>query len=203
MRLKIGYFIGVALSFGWMASGTLNAQEGATGSPQAQQPVPSATSSQLITTSAKVQNLDMKKREVTLASDDGRQFTIEVPKDVKGLENVKTGDRVDAKFYESVAVSLVKADQPLGATQRTMRSQTGGALPGGVAGRQITATAKITRIDPSSGELTIQSSSGQPHTIQVTDPDLKQELNRLKVGDKVRTTYTEAMAAEISSAHSM
>jgi Cu/Ag efflux protein CusF len=203
-----GSLIGAALLGGWMMGGTLHAQEGGKNQPggtdqpqQQQQHMPEATASQLTTTSAKVQNVDMSKRELTLRSDDGRLYTVDVPQDVSGLENVRKGDRVDAKFYQSVAVSLVKpGEAPLGTTERRMGSQTGGALPGGTVGKQVTSTARITKIDPSAGELTIESQSGKPNTIRVDDPDLKQQMSRLKVGDKVQATYTEAMAAQISPA---
>src|SRR6185312_11655038 len=99
--------------------------------PSAGQPS-GAMAGQLITASAKVDKVDLSKRELTLKSDQGKPFTINVPDNVTRLDNVKPGDKVRVSFYESVAVSLQKPGeaQP-GATAKTTTRRAPGALPGG------------------------------------------------------------------------
>jgi hypothetical protein len=158
----------------------------------------------MITASAKVEKVDLAKRELTLKSENGKPYTINVPESVTGLENVKSGDRVRTTFYESVAVSVQKpGEAPVGTRRRTFNEQTPGELPGSMAGERITSTAKITKVNAAEDELTIQSPTGQETTIDFSDPEMRAELKKLKVGDKVQTTYTQAMATSVTPQHHM
>jgi Cu/Ag efflux protein CusF len=163
-----------------------------------------AMTGQVITASAKVDNVDINKRELTLKSDEGKPFTINVPDSVSRLDNVKAGDKVRVSFYESVAVSLKKPGeaQP-GSESTTAVGRAPGALPGGSMAQQVTTTAKITQVAPSKDELTIEGPSGKATTIKVDDPQVQSQLSHLKVGDKIQTTFTQAMATSITPARTM
>jgi Cu/Ag efflux protein CusF len=165
---------------------------------------PTAMAGKLITASAKVVKVDTKNRELTLKDENDKPFTINVPEDVTRLDNVKAGDRLRVSFYESVAVSLAKpGEAAVGRMKSTTSGRTPGALPGGIATQQITTTAKITKIDPSMEELTILGPEGKENTIKVDEPEAKSQLSHLKVGDKIQTTYTQAMATQVTPAHAM
>jgi Cu/Ag efflux protein CusF len=164
-----------------------------------QQAPPEAMSAKLITASAKVDKVDVKKRELTLKDESDTPFTVNVPESVTRLDNVKPGDRVHVSFYESVAVSLAKAGEK--PTQQKMTTvRTPGTLPSGQISQQITANAKITKINSSKDELTIEGPEGKSNTLRVSD---KAQLSNLKVGDKVMATYTQAMATQVTPARPM
>ena len=48
------------------------------------------------------------------------------------------------------------------------------------------------------GPVTIEGPEGKMDTITVKDPQLKQELAKVKPGDAINVTYTEAMAISAS-----
>jgi hypothetical protein len=176
----------------------------APGSQRPASPTTLTSTAQLITASAKVVKVDSDKHELTLKDDQNKPFTINVPEDVNRLENVKPGDRLEVTFYESVAVSLKKpgAATP-GQESSTTVGREPGALPGNAVVQRVTTTAKITQITPSNDELTIEAPGGKPNTIRVEDPAVRSQLSHLKVGDKVQTTYTQAMATRIRPARAM
>lgn len=161
--------------------------------------MPGAMAGQLITASAKVEKVDVDKREVVLKGEKGKPFTIQVPDNVSRLDNVKPGDTINVAFYESVAVSLQKpgAGQP-GEQTRSMTERTPGNLPGGMTGEQVTKTAKITKVDKQDNELTIQTATGEKNTIKVSDPQVLAQMKNLKVGDEITATYTTAMATTMT-----
>jgi Cu/Ag efflux protein CusF len=194
---------------GLMMVATAGAQEPSTNPPssegQGAAGQPTAMAGQLITATAKVDKVDLDKREVTLKDQDNKPFTINVPDSVSRLDNVKAGDRVRVRFYESVAVSLGKPGSmtPGQEKKTTTTERTPGAMPGGTVTQQVTTTAKITKIDTSQDELTIEGPEGKANTIKVDDPSVKSALSHLKVGDKIKTTYTQAMATQVMPARSM
>ena len=208
MRQTKRFIFVVAAVAGW-GWGTAHAQD-APAVPEsgtqgtAQNPPGGSAAGQLITASAKVNKVDVAKRELTLQSDDGKPFTINVPESVTRLDNVKPGDQVHISFYESVAVSLQKPGEAMvGEQKRTFNERAAGNLPGGVMGQQVTTTAKITQIDPAKGELSIETPTGKADTIQATDPQLRAELKKLKVGDEIRARYTQAMATSVTRQRAM
>jgi hypothetical protein len=192
-----------------MIAATAGAQEPTKSAPADTQqagaaPQPGVTAGQLVTAMATVDKVDLDKREVTLKDQNDKPFTINVPDGVSRLDNVKAGDRVRVSFYESVAVSLGKpGTMPLQEKKMTTTARAPGALPGGTVAQQVTTTAKITKIAPSQDELTIEGPQGQSNTIKVDDPQVRSSLSRLKVGDKIRTTYTQAMATQVVPAKTM
>jgi Cu/Ag efflux protein CusF len=202
------FFVAAAAFAGWVTTETVRAQEATgrseSGAPGTAQQAPSAKAGQLITATAKVDKVDAEKRELTLKSDDGKQFTIQVPEGVTRLENVKPGDTVRASFYESMAVSLQKpGEAKVGKEKETVGERAPGELPGGAAAQQVTTTAKITKVDPATNELTIETPAGKANTIKVEDPQVRAKLTSLKVGDKIQTTYTQAMATSVTPQHRM
>jgi hypothetical protein len=218
------FFVGIGLLAGSTTTGVARAQQPGSdttqggsqaGSPsgtqgtagtqqQAQQAPPSVMSGHLITASAKVDNVDIEKREMTLKAQNGKPFTIQVPESVTRLENVKPGDTVRASFYESVAVSLQKpGEAKMGEKEQTTTERAPGQLPSGTTMQQVTTTAKITKLDPGKSELTIETSTGKSNTIKVDDPQVRADMKTLKVGDKIQATYTTAMATSVTAPQHM
>jgi Cu/Ag efflux protein CusF len=202
MRQKRRLFFAALASTAWITTGTSFAQgAGKEGAPPqgGAQAAPSESTSQLIKATAKVDKVDVDKHELTLKGDDGKPFTVDVPESVTRLDNVKPGDQVNISFYESAAVSLQKPGAGQVGTQKQITSaRAPGQFPGGLVAEQITTTAKITKLDPASDELTIETPAGKTNTIRVQDPQNRAALTKLKVGDEIRATYTEAMATSFT-----
>ncbi len=207
--IKIRFFVAASALAGWMSFGVASADEPPADNPPAAEQqdtkqVPDTKVSQQITANAKVQKVDIEKREVTLKTDKGKDFTMNVPESVTRLENVKPGDNVKVTFYESLAVSLLKPGEEAAPEQRkSFTERNAGNLPSGMTGEQVTTTATITKIDPLREEVTIENQAGQANTIKIKDAHLRAQLKKLKVGDQVKATYTTAMATSVTAPHHM
>ena len=82
----------------------------------------------------------------------------------------------------------------------TVLAQTGGAVVGkgpGVAGaaQTVKLTARITKIDASTHEVTVKGPQGHEVTLQLS-PDVK-NFAQMKVGDTVTAEYVEALTLEL------
>jgi hypothetical protein len=72
-----------------------------------------------------------------------------------------------------------------------------GEKPGGAAARRITVTAAIEAIDLANGTVTLKGPQGNSRTIKARNPA---NLKKVKVGDLVDITYTEAVALKVEPA---
>ena len=148
---------------------------------------------------ATVEKVDKAKRRVTLMDQEGNPVTVTVPKNVKRFDQIKKGDQVTVDYYESVGVSLQKAEpgaQP-SAKETIGEAREGGKLPGGMVARQMSATAIVQKVDTSENTVTIKGPEGMMHTIHITDPQMQKELANIKQGDRIQSTYTEALAIDV------
>lgn len=151
---------------------------------------------QLVELNGAITALDYTTREVTLKTDQGEDVTFVAGEEVKRLNDLKVGDRVEIQYYESLALSLHKvegATPSMADSSSEMRAEPT-ELPGGVKTKQTTITAKITAVDAKAGTVTLVGPKGRSVTLDV-EPDI---LAKVKVGDLVSAVYTEAVAASVS-----
>ena len=160
-----------------------------------QQPGPSRVmAGELITVTAQVEKVDKRKRTIRLRDEAGNEHTIKVPEDMKAFDQIKRGDRITVRYWESLAARLRPAGNlPTDFQQRTVMG------PHGMM-RQMTAVTKITSVDAQNNTLTVEGPAGERHTIKVKDRAMQQRLPQLKPGENVEVTYTEALAASLKRA---
>lgn len=147
---------------------------------------------------ATVDAIDLEKRLVTLKGPKGEKKTIAVGPEARNLPQVKVGDLVTVKYYESMAVEVIKPGDATGAGQSSaiVRAKAG-ERPGGVATRTATVTATVTAIDKKKGTLTLKGPEGNLVTAKAEDP---KNLDKVKVGDDLMITVTEALAISVEPA---
>lgn len=147
---------------------------------------------------ATVEAIDLEKRLVTLKGPKGEKKTIAVGPEARNLPQVKVGDLVTVKFYESMAVEVIKPGTGTGAGQAStiVRSKEG-EMPGGMATRTAQVTATVTAIDKKKGTLTLKGPEGNLVTAKAEDP---KNLDKVKVGDELLITITEALAISVEHA---
>lgn len=146
---------------------------------------------------ATVDKLDKKKRKITLKNEEGNTVTVHVPESVSRLDAIKKGDKVQIDYYESVALSLMKPEKgKTGARETTMTERTPGQLPGGLMARKMTETVTVMKVDKDNNEVTIKSPSGDTSTVKV-DPSMSDQLEKIKQGDRIKASYTEAIALSV------
>lgn len=86
---------------------------------------PKVVKERVATVKATVEAIDLQNRVVTLRGPEGKVFDLKVGEKAKNLPQVKVGDEVVAKYYESIAVQVQKPGEV-----------------GGVAETQAAAAAK-------------------------------------------------------------
>ena len=148
---------------------------------------------------ATVVKVDTQKRHLVLRGDKGMEFTMEVPESVKRLDELKPGDKIKVNYYESMALSLKKpapGEQPKMGEQ-TLTERQMGKLPSGSIAHRVTGTVEVTKIDRDAKKITIKKPDGQEDTLDVSDPQLRADLDSLKEGDRITATYVEAAAITV------
>jgi Cu/Ag efflux protein CusF len=156
--------------------------------------MPSASVAKTSTMTATVTAIDVPARSVTLKGPRGNSVTLHVGDDVKNLDQVKVGDTVVAKYYESVAIKVTGAGAPAAATVSASASAPAGQMPAGAVAHQQSIKAKVTGIGKHKDWVTLTGPEGNAVTIQVKN---KKNLDGVKVGDDVEVTYTEALAIAV------
>ena len=147
-----------------------------------------------VTATATVKKINQKSREVTIKTDDGKEYSFVASSDVKNLAQVKKGDKITVVYAESVAYQVRKhGDAALETTDVAVVAQPG-AKPAGAVAQQVMLSVKVTAIDKSAPSITFMGPKGNTKTIKVKDP---QKLQGIQVGDVVDLTYTEAIAIKV------
>jgi len=145
------------------------------------------------TLTATVEAIEKKSREVTVKKDDGKYEVFYVPTSVKRFDTLKIGDKVNAKYYENMVVALkAPGSKDVDKASAAVTKADSGAA--GTAAHQQTITATITAIDMNTPSVTFSGPRGWTYSTRVKDKDL---LSKVKVGDKVDITWTEAMVLSL------
>ncbi len=154
--------------------------------------------SELVTVRAVVTAVDQENRMVALMGPDGNQFVVKAGDEVRNLPQVKPGDQVAVRYYQSLLVQMAKpGEQPMSTvTQGTERAMPG-EMPGGAAMQQITTTATVMSVDRKRSEITLKGPEGNVVTLKAADPS---NLEKVKEGDQLNITYTRAIAISVEKA---
>ena len=142
------------------------------------------------TESATIVALEQSTRSMTLKNQDGTFETMQVPADVKRFAELKVGDTITARYYENLVLRLKLPGEPAVNSSTDAITPAGGAKPGGTAATQRTITATITAIDQSVPSITFAGPNNWTYSSKVQD---KNALAKVKVGDKVDITWTDAL----------
>jgi len=146
------------------------------------------------TSKATVEAIESSTRTLTLLRADGTYVQTTVPATVKRFDEIKVGDKVTAHYYENLVVRLKEAGEKDVDTSSKATTPSASAAPGGTAAKQRTITATITAIDPATPSITFTGPNGWKYSSKVED---KAALAKVKVGDKVDITWTEALLVSL------
>ena len=143
-----------------------------------------------------VKSVDLAKREVTVSGPGGRVETMVAGPEVKNLEKLERGDRVEIHFRAGLVLRLQgdgKEDVVPEATKEIKNTGRGDVLSGTETVR-ARLTVTVLAIDPVTKVVTLED--GDKRTYQVkAGKDVS--LDRVKVGDRFRATYSAAMAMSV------
>jgi len=160
---------------------------------RAQKPVTDTDGIELTT---KIEAIDKTARLVTLKDKDGATETVYCGPEVKRFDELKVGDTITMRYYESIAYAIRKPGQPSGLPAQPGPSVTRGQgpKPGGTIAQQETATVTVKAIDEKVPSVTVVTEDKRTVSFKVDD---KKNLKDVKVGDKVEITYTEAVMISV------
>jgi Cu/Ag efflux protein CusF len=149
----------------------------------------------VMTGSATIEAIDATARMITLKFDSGMTDTLTVGPDAKRFGELKVGDKVNMKYYESVVYQI----RPPGGTPATGEIKTAatagrGATPGGTVAAQTVVTVSVTAIDPKVPSITVKTPKGHIVPRRINDPT---HLPSVKVGDQIDITYTAAVLIDV------
>ncbi len=141
-----------------------------------------------------VEAIEASTRELTLKGPEGNYVTVSVPDDVKRFSAIKVGDTITATYYENIVLRLKHPGERDVDTDKGAVVPAGGTKPGATVSTQRTITATITEIDPSIPSITFTGPNNWKYSSKVAD---KKALAKVKVGDKVDITWTEAVLISV------
>ena len=141
-----------------------------------------------------VEAIEAQSRSITIRKPDGTVVTTVAGPDVKRFDEMKVGDKVNARYYENLVIRVKPPGEPAVDTDVKDAIPSGKALPGGTQTRQRTLTCTITAIDLKTPTITFTSASGWKYTSKVRD---KSALANVKVGDKVDIVWTDALLVSL------
>jgi Cu/Ag efflux protein CusF len=156
--------------------------------------LPKVREAKLVTVRGTVEAIDKEKQTVTLK---GPQKTLTVKvRDPQKLDAIKVGDPVIGKYYESLMIEVKKPGEgtPGVTAEKATATSKPGEVPAGAIGQQVTVTATIVAVDKKAGTVTIKGPEGNTVTVKARDP---KNLEKVKAGDNVEITYTEALAISL------
>jgi hypothetical protein len=145
-----------------------------------------------------VDQIDYKKRQVTLKKENGEIFSLVVGPQARNFDQTKIGDKVTFKYFEALAVDVRKVEEELSATSdRVLARAPLGSKPAGVMAETISLSALVEDIDYSARLVTLKGPEGNSLTLKVGEQAKK--FNEVKKGDRVAVTYTEALGISVTS----
>lgn len=127
----------------------------------------------------------------------GREWFVAVPEVFGSLNNIQPGDRVTIRRVEGVILGARRARKGArpGIIYTEAESGPFQNLPDRFVVRTLTVTARFLAFDAVSGTVSFEGPLGL-RTLTVVDPEIKQDLRRLRRNDMIELTLAEAFHFE-------
>jgi len=193
--MKTKSVLSVALIAAAFAAGA-NAQQAPTGASALSSEPGKATAVAAVEASALVVGLDKATRTLTLKRANGQTTDVVAGPEVKNFDQIKVGDSVVVRYIEALSLELRKTKGEMGqpVVREEMAKAKAGDKPAVAGGRQVTAIAEVTALDPVKKTITLKGPRGNSLTLDVRNPE---QFKVVKLGDQVEVTYTEALAVSV------
>ena len=152
----------------------------------------------VVTAKGTIEAIATEQRAVTVKFDSGYSEVVSVSPSVKRFSEVKVGDKVTLRYYESVVLFLRKAGDtspaPPESADKSSASPGDGKNPAGTAARQRKMTVTVVSVDTAAPSITVKTPEGNTVTRRIQDA---KNLEGVSPGDKLDITYTEAMLVSL------
>jgi len=155
---------------------------------------PRFQATETISGEATVLSVNKTKRTVKVVNADGDTAVVECGPQVKNFDQLKAKDVIHISYTEKLTVEVEGPGTPETNVETGMTTAKPGEKPKANATGTLKYKAAITAIDKTKGTVTLKDSEGQETTIT---PRNKANLDKVKVGDMVAFTYTQALAVSV------
>jgi hypothetical protein len=147
---------------------------------------------------ARVAAIDHATRVVTLENEVGDKLIFRADEGVRNLDQVKVGDELEGDLVEKLLIEARAATDeeraaPVQVAEGGLRAQPG-EKPAGLYVRELKSVFTVASIDEAAGGGELRDANGKLHFVKARDPAV---LDRLKVGDTIVVTYTEALRLQV------
>ena len=189
--------LGVLMALAAITGGELPAMAQSTAAPAPTAKAgPGVVVAETTSIKAKVDAVDVDKRLVTVTGPRGKTVTLKVGPEVKNFDQVKPGDELIVRYFESIALFVRKSGEPPAATEAAaVQVAAKGKKPQAVAVDTAEFTGTVEAIDYAKRRVTLKGSEGKTRTIKVA-PSVKR-FEQVKKGDQVVLRYTETIAFSV------
>src|SRR5262245_36433251 len=159
---------------------------------------PNAVMAREVSINATGEAIDYDKRTVDLKGPKGNVVTLKVGPEAKNFNQVKVGDRVAAKYYESTAIEVRKPNEPPFAQSAVEVARKGAKQPGGVT----VATAEMTAVvdDTNYKTRTVTFRGRQRKTGTLKAESSVERSDEVTKADESVGRRTEALAIDVKPA---
>ena len=127
-------------------------------------PQPRAEKTAIVHESVEVAAIDKTARKITVKMPNGEKAQIQVPTEVQEFDKLKVGDKIDIDYVQSVALGFLPQGTKPSVTERA-------AAGPGMAGRQMSVSAEVIKVDPANNQVTFKGPKGTHRTVTVQDPE--------------------------------
>jgi hypothetical protein len=148
-----------------------------------------------VTETVTITAIDQTARLVMVKTSKGVESAVYAGPDIKRFSELKVGQQVEIRYYESVVYALAQPDQktaPL--TVGEAVTPAAGGAPGATVAQQMKAVVDVVAVDPAVPSITVRTAKGHTITRKVENP---KNLAAVKPGDRLVITYTEAVLLQV------
>jgi len=150
-----------------------------------------------VTRTVTIEAIERSQRIVTYKDDKGQMDTVRVGPEMARFDELKVGDKVNLRYYESMVFQLKKEGASARDAGEAAVSRGGGQTPSGTLAQQITMTVTVVSVDPNVPSITVKTQNGDVVTRKIHD---KKNLEGVAPGDRIVITYTQALLAAVEPA---
>jgi hypothetical protein len=148
---------------------------------------------------ATVEAIDYDKRTIALKGPRGNVLVTKAGPEIKNFNQIKTGDKVTATYYDATAIYVRKShEQPFAEEAKAVQVASPGERPGAIAIDTAEMTARVEDIDYKNRTVTLRGPQQKTATLKV-GKEVKR-FDEVKKGDEIVVRHTEAVAINVEAA---
>ncbi len=155
---------------------------------------PNSTTRDVVVVTGRVDRIDPFSRSLTLRTPEGALHTVYANKELKAFDELRSGDMVTVRIFESVVVAVRPGGRMTAVEDSTAAAKKARGSDVDVM-QQLKATVRVESINPASQMITYKTGDNRTVIRQVADPHL---LDGLKAGDLIEITYTRERALDLT-----